>query len=184
MEQIRRKCFETNSSSVHTLTFDGSSLNDLEVSKDGYVHIELRYYGRERASYDNALDKIRYALIIIAYTNDIHLYWDFDEDAIWDYDSEEEMREAAEEAESDWDYRISELTETPEFIELEKAVIEELENKGIKCKGLKIDISKDCGIDHQSAYNYSSLKEFLECNKIENIHQFIFGKTVLHTDGD
>ena len=42
----RINVFETNSSSVHSITLDGTNVNDIVVSDDGYVHVKLGYFGK------------------------------------------------------------------------------------------------------------------------------------------
>jgi hypothetical protein len=51
------------------------------------------------------------------------------------------------------------------------------------CYGIKL-VPSDCGIDHQSAYHHDNIDEFLTDNNLEDLHEFIFGKAVLHTDSD
>lgn len=50
MKKKRSNTFETNSSSVHTITLDGRAENDLKVERDGYVHLHVRSYGKNYAA--------------------------------------------------------------------------------------------------------------------------------------
>lgn len=59
---IRKGCFETNSSSVHTLQIskDGMSPSELKIEVDGKIRVPLRYWGREYGEYTSQLDKLSY----------------------------------------------------------------------------------------------------------------------------
>lgn len=179
MKQIRNKCFETNSSSVHTITLDGYAKNDLKVGKDGYVHLKVRGYGKNYASYPSAEDKLMYAILTVCYTRGIWLSWD------WDYLDDEEAEdelEALQNAQDDWDRYIEDLRDTEEFQEIERTVIDVMSTEKRPCKGIKFQVGNGY-IDHQSQ-QYDSLNEFLEANDIPNVKEFIFGKAVLHTECD
>ena len=78
MKKKRSNTFETNSSSVHTITLDGRAENDLKVERDGYVHLRVRSYGKNYAAYHGAEDKLMYAILIVCYTHGIWLSWDYD----------------------------------------------------------------------------------------------------------
>ena len=166
----RSNVFETNSSSVHTLTI-GNSINDLVVDKDGYVHVQLGYYGKDVNSYNNAYDKLCYALLVVCYSRRIYLPYYFDNN----YEFTEEDLE-------DWKSCLDELTETYEYKDIEECVKTELNRQNRICYGIKIHPS-ECGIDHQSQ-DYDSLEDFLSENNIEHIHDFIFGNIVLETECD
>lgn len=61
--QIRQKCFETNSSSVHSYQISNTLMenSNLIVNKGGYVHIDLdEYYGREVKEYRTQEEKLKY----------------------------------------------------------------------------------------------------------------------------
>ena len=165
----RSNVFETNSSSVHTLTL-GSSINDIVVGDDGYVHVELGYYGKDVNLYNNSYDKLCYALLTVCYTRGIYIGFY--------YGSEDPSEEAIE----DWKYCLSDLMDTEEYSCIEDCVKTELNRQNRVCYGIKIHPS-ECGIDHQSQC-YDSLEDFLSENKIENIHDFIFGNIVLETRCD
>ena len=170
----RSNVFETNSSSVHTVTLSDNSVNDLKVSKDGYVHLSMGYYGKEFNYFNNSYDKLSYAILTICYTHGIFLDW---------YDDSEELSEDDyESACSYWIDSLEDLMDTTEYKEVEKCVVSEMTKQGNICYGIKIHQS-NCGIDHQSQ-EYSSLDEFFEQNNIENCYQFIFGNYTLNTTQD
>lgn len=179
MKKKRSNTFETNSSSVHTITFDGSAVNDIEVEKDGYVHLHVRGFGKNYASYQCAEDKLMYAILTVCYTNRIWLSWDYDY-----YDDEEAADdfEALQNAESDWDALIDDLRDTPEFQEIEELIIRRMSTPEKTCKGIRFHAG-DGYIDHQSQ-EYDSLEDFLSSNNIPDVEEFIFGKAVLRTDCD
>ena len=61
--QIRQKCFETNSSSVHSYQISNKLMenSNLIVNKGGYVHVDLdEYYGREIKEYRTQEEKLKY----------------------------------------------------------------------------------------------------------------------------
>lgn len=61
--QQRLMCFETNSSSMHTLQISEELMEDskFKVNKDGYVHVQLNtYYGRDFNEYKTQEEKLRY----------------------------------------------------------------------------------------------------------------------------
>ena len=166
----RSNVFETNSSSVHTITLEGHNVNDLVVEKDGYIHISLPYYGKELMSYNNSYDKLCYAILLVCYTTGlgyITCYCDDDSD----------------EAVDDWKDCVEELKAREEYQEIEECVVTEINRQNRICYGLKLHIS-NCGFDHQSQDDYDSLADFLNRNNIETLHDFIFGGAVLHTDCD
>jgi hypothetical protein len=166
----RKNVFETNSSSVHTITLNGNNINDLKVDKDGYVHLELGYYGKDYEEYNNSYDKLCYAILTVCYTRGIFLPYLYSE-------------EPTEEDIEDWKSCLEDLMDTYEYKQIEECVCVELNRQNRVCYGIKIHMT-DCGIDHQSSHEYDSLDEFLEKNNMETIHDFIFGGAVLTTDCD
>ena len=167
MKKKRSNTFETNSSSVHTITLDGRAENDLKVERDGYVHLQVRSYGKDHAEYHDAENKLMYAILTVCYTYGICLYCDYD---------------YLKSTESDWDNSIEELRDTEEFQEIEQCVIDVMSTDSKPCKGIKFHAGEGY-IDHQSQ-EYYSLEDFLTSNHIPNIKEFIFGKAVLRTDCD
>lgn len=176
MHKIRKKTFETNSSSVHTITLNGSCENDLEVNEDGYVHLQVRGYGREGAVYENAEDKLMYAILTVCYTNCIWIPWELC------YLEEDEESDELVLVMEEWNNTIAELQENSEFHEIEQCVIKRMSTESRTCNGIKFLPGYGC-IDHQSQ-EYYSLKDFLKSNQISSIEEFIFGKAVLITDSD
>lgn len=79
MRKIRAKVFESNSSSVHSLTFsnEGQEKNRLPM-KDGYIITDYGQFGREYNVYYNQASKLSYlvTLIYFAFETD---YEDCDE---------------------------------------------------------------------------------------------------------
>lgn len=66
MKQVyRRRCFETNSSSVHTITYSTKSIqpSTFVLDDDGYINIVLRYFGRESAMYTDQYTKLQYLMV-------------------------------------------------------------------------------------------------------------------------
>ena len=179
MKKKRSNMFETNSSSVHTITLDGRAENDLKVERDGYVHLHVRSYGKNYAEYHGAEDKLMYAILTVCYTHGIWLYWDYD--YLEDEEAEDNF-EALQNAESDWDNCIEDLRETEEFRDIEQCVIDVMSTEQKPCKGIRFHAGNGY-IDHQSQ-KYDSLEDFLTSNQIPNVKEFIFGKAVLRTDCD
>ena len=179
MKNKRQNVFETNSSSVHTITLDGRAENDLKVERDGYVHLHVRSYSKNYAVYNGAKDKLMYAILTVCYTHGIWLCWDYD--YLEDEEAEDDF-EALQNAESDWDNCIEELRETDEFQDIEQCVIDVMSTEQKQCKGIRFHVG-DGYIDHQSQ-EYDSLEDFLTSNHIPDVKEFIFGKAVLRTDCD
>ena len=69
MRSIRKNIFETNSSSVHTLTFksDGLEKSHLPVNKSGYTLAYYGEFGREDAYYFTQEEKLSYLVTLIWY---------------------------------------------------------------------------------------------------------------------
>ena len=162
MINVRRSVFETNSSSVHSITFDGNCKNTLHVSCDGYVHVELEDFGRCFHLYEDSHSKLAYLLLMVAHSNEI--YFDgFDPEATFESSAEE-------------------LYCTSEFKQLEHDVKRFFASSSEPCNGIQVDESYG-HIDHQSLC-YSSFSEWLEEMNIKSTYTFIFGNGVLITDGD
>ena len=170
----RSNVFETNSSSVHTVTIDTGNINDLVVEKDGYIHLSLPYYGKHFDQFNNSYDKLCYAILVVCYTHGVYLEW---------CDRFEEMPEEYYDEEVNfWRDSLSDLLDTQEYKDIEECVIIELRKYNVECKGIKIHQS-ECGIDHQSQ-EHESIYEFLEENKLNSIYDFIFGNYTLNTGCD
>ena len=165
----RLNVFETNSSSVHSITLDGTNVNDIVVSDDGYVHVKLGYFGKTYDEFNNSYDKLCYVILICCYSYRIPLYCYHPTDNPEDNEG--------------WVECASELVDTIDYKRIEDCVVTELNKQNRICYGIKL-IPSDCGIDHQSAYKYEDIDEFLTDNNLEDLHEFIFGRAVLHTDSD
>ena len=146
MKQIRNNIFETNSSSIHSVSIRGCNKNeytepDEEEIKyslnydesDNYLHACLGEFGWEIESYDMPCEKLSYLLTMICATSGI--------DTWWGDKKEDELRE--------------ELSENECFKELNEKLIELSGTNGIYVDDM------EGYIDHQSSENYSDAKEFL-----------------------
>ena len=165
----RLNVFETNSSSVHSITLDGTNVNDIVVSDDGYVHVKLGYFGTNYNEFNNSYDKLCYSILVCCYGYRIPLYCYYPTDCPEDNEG--------------WVECALELVETIDYKRIEDCVVTELNRQNRVCYGIKLEPS-NCGIDHQSAYDYEDINEFLTNNNLEDLHEFIFGRAVLHTDSD
>lgn len=82
---LRENIFESNSSSVHTLSIskDGREPSRLKVDKDEYIICELKYYfGKNYEIYSEQSEKLAYLVTCCYYLNhysleDIHLNYEF-----------------------------------------------------------------------------------------------------------
>ena len=154
--QIRNGCFETNSSSTHSFSI-GNTVDDLRVSKDGYVHTNLGEFGWEIVNYPLASSKLDYIILVIAYLNDCDFWW----------------------SSANFNGNYEKLKETEEYQEVENLIKERL-----NCEGIIIDDDSKGYIDHQSIECYSSFDEWLNDTGADSIEDFIFGDIILHTDND
>ena len=99
MKQIRRNIFESNSSSVHTLSIskEGLEPSNLPLNKDGYIEVEFGEFGKDVMIYSTQYEKLQYLLSFIAYSrglyesssdlDDLYETYDFNDvcDTICDY---------------------------------------------------------------------------------------------------
>ena len=169
MRNVRNAVFETNSSSVHSITLDGTNVNNLVVYDDGYVHVRLGYFGKTYDEFYDSYTKLCYAILVCCCGYRIPLYCYYPEDCLEDIDG--------------WIEYASELTDTADYKLIEECVVTELNRQNKSCYGIKL-IPCNCGIDHQMADKYENIDQFLTDNNLSSIHEFIFGKAVLHTDRD
>ena len=169
METIREDCFETNSSSNHTLSIKNKKdFNfDIKPSDDGYIYCSFGEFGWEIENYNDAGTKLTYALTMVAETEP--------------YSSEEEFYN------------------TEGFNIINNCIKEELHCKGIIIEDPGFEVIEykayngkhkfylkfNGYIDHQSSSDdYKSLRDFLDDWGID-IKRFIFDlNVVLHTDND
>lgn len=96
MKQIRKSVFETNSSSVHALTFDqsGKEPSQFILNKDGNLEIDFGSFGREYEIYNTQYEKLSYLITAAYYVagmpydmDDLYENWEFGQirDAVCDY---------------------------------------------------------------------------------------------------
>ncbi len=161
MINIRRSCFETNSSSMHSLTIlnKGEDNYAIKIDDDGYINITFGEFGWEVEDYDSLEIKLQYILTMIM--------------EIYKPKTEEEF------------YKLK------DFKKVEKCVCDCTGAIGIKLKDCKIKyeeeydyVSHEGYIDHQSVEDYSSIDEFLKDNGVE-LDDYLFNSgVILHTDND
>lgn len=86
MRQQRTGVFETNSSSVHTVTFSREDIMpcNMKLDTDGKIHVRYGTFGTEDAIYDDQMDKLSYLITLCWYIS-----WD-DPTKCSDYDLIEE----------------------------------------------------------------------------------------------
>lgn len=158
MIQIRKGVFETNSSSMHSITFSGKELeeNKMAIDYDGYIHATFGEFGWEVESYYDQGTKLSYLLTMAMHLNDFY---------VWCCRSTE-----------DAEREIEEFMQTEDFKRISDAV-----GEYAHCNGIIIDYGEGY-IDHQSR-EYGCLDEFLyDCGT--DIINFVFGDAVVHTDND
>lgn len=68
-KQIRDKVFESNSSSVHTLTISKSGREPSKFipDEDGYIHVDYGQFGKNYAIYDTQYEKLSYLVTLCYY---------------------------------------------------------------------------------------------------------------------
>ena len=123
MKQIRRSLFETNSSSVHTLSISkvGLEPSKLKLNKDGNIEVEFAEFGKDENIYDTQYEKLQYLLSFIAYYSGLY-YGDASD--------------------------LEELYERYDFREVRDAICEYAGANDIVIVG-----NKEAYIDHQSMYD-------------------------------
>ncbi len=92
MKKIRKGCFETNSSSVHSVVYSKNGLmpSELEIGEDGYIHMKYGCFDTEQAEYYDQYTKLQYLLTAAYYLDsswDTGASYEFEliEDAIKEY---------------------------------------------------------------------------------------------------
>lgn len=156
---IRRGLFETNSSSVHTLTLAESGLEKPNMriytrKIDGIpnkcIIVPLEYFGKDNCTYNTQKEKLSYLLTICYHTENC--------------------------------YSIEDLYENYSFKSIEQNIIDYYRENGKELDRILIEkgSENECGFDHQSMDDYSSIWDFPI-----NIKDFVFNKYIaLHTDCD
>lgn len=69
--QIRRGCFETNSSSVHSIQMMNIQRqpNKMRICKDNKIKVSCGAFGKERCAYTDQKTKLSYLITLLAYTS-------------------------------------------------------------------------------------------------------------------
>lgn len=168
MLQIRREVFETNSSSTHSVSIKTGGIiavceSYLNVSDDGYIHVELGDFGWEVESYYEQDVRLSY-LLTMAYEKNYDSY------SMIEYDDRDYARK-----------RVERFMSTNDFNEISEMVA-----KHASCRGVIIDVNgrEEGYIDHQSHEDYRTYKDFLREYRL-SAKEFVFGEgVVLHTDND
>lgn len=159
---IRDGVWETNSSSVHTLTVTEKGLRKchLKPRDDGYIHIPLRYFGKDDEYFYNQKDKLSYLLTNVAYMCGCG-YGDDDYERYYD---------------------------SYQFKYVEEAILKYIakHNPEMSVKGLRVDNLEKAEIDHQSMPEYGDfeMKSISIWNE-KSMQDFVFNSYIaLHTDCD
>lgn len=157
---IRRGVWETNSSSVHSLSVSNKGMRKckLRPREDGYIHVKVRYWGLNLEYFPNQKDKLSYLLTCVAYCcgcgngyEDYGQYYD--------------------------DYRFKYIEEAV------RHYYEETTGKA-DCLGIRVDNLKDAQIDHQSVPECGDIP-FVNVWDEKSIQNFIFNSYIsLKTDCD
>ncbi len=167
-KQIRRNVFETNSSSIHSLTIRSGNTNssDLHVDTDNRVEVDFGEFGWEECNYSDQYTKLQYILTMCACT------------------------------EGQKCITPDEFFDTEGFKAISDTVANHCNCDGIKIREDSLRTSHwdysnedyldfDGYIDHQSCEDYSSVADFLEQNNISSVEDFIFNDgIIIHTDND
>ena len=159
---IRNEVWETNSSSVHTLTFCGkkSMYYGMDVEQDGYVHSHFDDYGWYHEPLDDMYWRLSYILTMAAEI--------------------ERRNETYHDEES--------FYQTESFKMIEDVVKEHVDCKGIKIdyNGIEMYQGKygeyvvfNGFLDHQSWEDYNSLDDFLKDSGVDSIERFVFDYSVV-----
>lgn len=157
---IREGVWETNSSSVHSISISSKGMRKcrLKPAKDGYIHVKARYFGTELKYYPNQKDKLTYLMVCVAYCCGSGYGW-ADYEQFYD------------------DYR---------FKYIEEAVRHYYEESTGKhdCLGVRVDNLEKAELDHQSI-PYGAEVPFINVWNEKSIQEFIFNSYIsLKTDCD
>lgn len=156
---IREGVWETNSSSVHSISISNKGMRKckLKPKKDGYIHVKVRYWGTDLEYFPNQKDKLSYLLTCVAYLTGCGNGWA-------DYSNFYE------------DYRFKYIEEAV------RHYYEETTGK-YDCLGIKVDNLEKAEIDHQSIPEYDV--PFVNVWNEKSIQEFIFNSYIsLKTDCD
>lgn len=77
--KIRKACFETNSSSVHSIVVsaEGMEKSKLHVDDDGYIPVNYGEFGKELHIYNTQEDKLSYLVSLCYYLGGAYS-WEFE----------------------------------------------------------------------------------------------------------
>lgn len=162
MRQIRNHVFETNSSSVHTISISNEGLepSKLRMNKDGKVVVPFGSFGKEYGIYNSQEEKLSYLMTQCLYT-----YCQYAGTWVDEIDDDD----------------IKAFYENYEFECVQDAIIAYVPD----CTGIVIEKPYSAAyIDHQSVPELSS--DFICCIYSEqDVQKFVFNKYVsLKTDCD
>ena len=160
---IRRGLWESNSSSMHTVTIRGKWDGDVRhYNTDEVLEVTLDEYGWNGDPCDGFESKLAYALSMVLYT-EYPGFNPYDEDFTIDYDVLEGL---------------------DGYQKLLKAVRNHCNYRIILIRKRHNDFYPYGYIDHQSVEGYSSLQDFLDDWNID-IERFLYdGNVVIHIDND
>lgn len=180
MKQIRRNVFETNSSSVHSFTIDGSATNNIKLDKEGVISIRLRRFNGEEEHIEDSYTKLQFLIETILYINGIlvpyHSHYGFKSGkCCWAEDITDEIVE-------EWSGAIDDLQNTADWGRLLKELDRYYTSNKQHFGGIKIDLSYG-EIDHQSQ-EYESVGEMLSEAGCASMTDFIFGVAAIHATHD
>lgn len=155
MKSVRRNVFETNSSSMHSISYTNGDYSYELISEGGdeddVLYISLGEYGWEWVTYDEPTDRLRYLLTNLACTEGLNQYGYSDSDDKEEFENLDEFRDVVD------------------------AVVSHTSYKDVKIKSL-------VGyVDHQSSMSVRSL---LEEAGVSTIADFIFGPVRIRTGND
>jgi len=160
MIQIRNNCFETNSSSSHSISITPSNFlrqlnyepSNLVLDDEGYITLEVMGFCSTDAYYSQR-EKLTYVLQTIAAKNEICLNH---------CGNSAEFKDA-----------LSQLYDTEEFTSIQNAVIAHLGNG---CQGIRFDENYGWGYIDDS---YDAIDEFYTYAEYDPV-EFIFSEMSLH----
>ena len=157
MIKIRRSTFETNSSSMHSLSIEGNTPDySYVIDEKGIINTEFGEFGWEVMDYNDPMTKLSYILTMVA-----EIYEPATEDEFYENDDFKKIEEEVCAGTGALGIRIV----NPGF---------ETENGYNFHKGY---------IDHQSC-DFSNIDEFLRSNGV-TLKDYLFNSGVIvHTDND
>lgn len=81
MKQIRKGTFETNSSSVHSLSIsvEGREPNKLPINKEGYIEISFGTFGKNLELYSTQIEKLSYLMTCCWYISNVYSLEDLED---------------------------------------------------------------------------------------------------------